>query len=77
MVQGLLQPWHDAVEDPATAQGQVLDRFLKIYARTEYGEQHGASHVDSITAYRRAFPIDVGFLKAREIKGKTNKDEKI
>jgi hypothetical protein len=57
MVQGLLQPWHDAVEDPATAQGQVLDRFLKIYARTEYGEQHGASHVDSITAYRRAFPI--------------------
>jgi hypothetical protein len=57
MVQGLLQPWHDAVNDPAKAQKKVLDRFLRIYAQTEYGKQHGASQIDSIEDYRRAFPI--------------------
>jgi hypothetical protein len=56
-VQGMLQPWHGAVNDPEKAQGQVLDRFLKTYARTEYGKQHGASRVGSIADYRRAFPI--------------------
>jgi hypothetical protein len=56
-VQGMLQPWHDAVNDPAKAQERVLDRFLKTYAQTEYGRQHGASQIDSIADYRRAFPI--------------------
>jgi hypothetical protein len=57
MVQGLLQPWHDAVSDPAKAQEQVLNRFLKTYAQTEYGRQHGASQIDSVEDYRRAFPV--------------------
>jgi hypothetical protein len=57
LVQGLLQPWHEAIDNPAKAQEKVLDRFLKIYAQTEYGEQHGASQVDSVEDYRRAFPI--------------------
>jgi hypothetical protein len=57
MVQGLLQPWHDAVNDPAKAQEEVLNRLLKIYAQTEYGKQHGASQVDSIKDYRCTFPI--------------------
>jgi hypothetical protein len=57
MLQGLLQPWHDAVADPAKAQEDVLHRLLKTYARTEYGAQHGASQIASIDDYRRAFPI--------------------
>jgi hypothetical protein len=57
MVQGLLQPWHDAVSDPAKAQEQTLHRFLKIYADTEYGKQHGAAQVDTIEDYPRAFPV--------------------
>jgi hypothetical protein len=57
LVQGLLQPWHDAVENPSGAQEQVLDRFLKSYAETEYGAQHGASQIDTVEDYRRAFPV--------------------
>ena len=57
MIQALLQPWHDAVADPPKAQQQVLDRFLQIYAQTDYGKQHNAAQVDNIKDYRRAFPI--------------------
>ena len=57
MLAGLLQPWHDAVEDPAKAQEQVLHRLLKGYAQTEYGTQHGAEQIETIADYRRAFPI--------------------
>lgn len=52
-----LQPWRDAVSDPATAQERALQRFLKIYAQTTYGAQHGAGQVESIADYRRAFPV--------------------
>ena len=34
MLQGQLQPWYDAIEDPARAQEQVLHRYLQDYART-------------------------------------------
>lgn len=51
-----LQPWFDATTDPARAQLDVLRRLVSIYAQTDYGAQHGASQVDSVEAYRRAFP---------------------
>jgi len=57
MLQALLQPWHDAVNDPAKAQQVVLHRLLSIYAQTDYGAQHGAAHIDTIADYRCAFPI--------------------
>lgn len=57
MLQGLLQPWHNAVGDPARAQEDVLHRLLKTYSETEYGTEHGASQIDSVKDYRRAFPI--------------------
>jgi hypothetical protein len=57
MLQDQLQPWHDAVGDPARAQEQVLHRLLKDYAQTDYGAQHGASHVDTVEDYRRTFPV--------------------
>ncbi|MBN1179303.1 MAG: GH3 auxin-responsive promoter family protein [Anaerolineae bacterium] len=57
MINGLLEPWHAAVENPAQAQEAVLQRFLRIYAETEYGAQHGAGSVTSIADYRRAFPV--------------------
>jgi len=56
-LQALVQPWHDAVENPAEAQQEVLHRLLQSYARTDYGVQHGASRIETITDYRRAFPI--------------------
>ncbi len=57
MIQALLQPWHDALNDPVKAQQAVLHRLLNIYAQTDYGAQHGAAHIDTIEDYRRAFPI--------------------
>ncbi len=57
MLQPFLQPWHEAVANPAAAQEGVLHRFLQIYAQTDYGAQHGAAQVATLADYRRAFPI--------------------
>ncbi|MGD8397999.1 MAG: GH3 auxin-responsive promoter family protein [Anaerolineae bacterium] len=56
-LQALLQPWHEAVADPPSAQEAVLHRLLGIYAQTRHGREHGAAHVDSLADYRRAFPV--------------------
>jgi len=57
MLDALLQPWYDAVDDPAGSQQAVLQRLLQDYAQTEYGAQHGAAGVETVEDYRRAFPI--------------------
>ncbi|MFQ6101998.1 MAG: GH3 auxin-responsive promoter family protein [Anaerolineae bacterium] len=57
MIEGLLKPWYDAVDNPAKAQEEVLHRLLKGYAQTEYGAQHGASQIETIEDYRSAFPV--------------------
>jgi hypothetical protein len=57
MLHTLLQPWHDAVNDPGTAQQAVLQRFLAIYAQTDYGAQHGVAQIETVEDYRRAFPV--------------------
>ena len=57
MLMGMLQPWLDAVSNPAKAQEKVLHRNLLDYAKTEYGRKHGAEQIESLGDYRRAFPI--------------------
>lgn len=57
MLNAVMQPWHAAVEAPAAAQEDVLQRFLPDYAQTEYGAAHGASAVGSLEDYRHAFPV--------------------
>jgi hypothetical protein len=57
MLASQLQPWHDAVADPTNTQEQVLKRLLSDYAKTSYGEEHGASQVNSLEDYRRTFPV--------------------
>ncbi len=56
MLGALLQPWFDAVADPATAQEKVLQKLLLDYGQTQYGREHGAAHIDNVADYRRAFP---------------------
>jgi len=56
-LQAQLQPWHEAVSDPAGAQEEALRRLLGEYARTEYGRQHGAGGIGALADYRRAFPV--------------------
>ena len=57
MLDALLQPWHDAVDDPAKAQQEVLGHLLQGYAQTDYGTQHGAAQIETMEDYRRAFPV--------------------
>ena len=57
VLEAFLQPWHAAVADPAHAQESVLQRLLKDYAQTDYGRGHGATQVETLADYRRAFPV--------------------
>jgi hypothetical protein len=57
MLTAILQPWHDAVNDPAKAQQGVLHNLLSMYAQTGYGAQHGAAQIETVEDYRRAFPV--------------------
>ena len=56
-LKSFLQPWHEAAADPTRAQHAVLRRLLQTYAQTDYGAAHGAGQIETIDAYRRAFPI--------------------
>jgi len=57
LLNALLQPWHDAVNDPAQAQREVLQNLLQGYAQTGYGKQPGAGEINTMDDYRRAFPV--------------------
>ncbi len=57
MLTAMLQPWQDAVADPAAAQERVLAALLQGYSKTEYGQEHNARKIGTIAEYRRAFPI--------------------
>jgi len=57
LLKAFVQPWHEAVEDPAKAQREVLKRLLEGYAQTDYGAQHGAGQIETVEDYRRAFPV--------------------
>jgi len=57
MIAAMLQPWHAAVADPPGAQEQVLQRLLKDYDQTHYGNEHNAGQVASIADYRQQFPV--------------------
>jgi hypothetical protein len=56
MLKAMLQPWHEAVEDPARAQADVLQRLLADYAKTDHGRQHHAAGIATLAEYRRQFP---------------------
>jgi hypothetical protein len=53
----MLQPWRDALAQPAATQDKVLKGLLEIYAQTDYGTRHGAGNVTDIQSYRRSFPV--------------------
>ena len=52
-----LQPWHESIADPETAQKKVLGVLLEHYGKTEYGRTHSASQIETIEDYRQAFPV--------------------
>ena len=57
LMKAFLQPWHEAMANPAEAQQKVLKGLFAIYAQTDYGSQHDAARLDNIEDYRRSFPV--------------------
>jgi hypothetical protein len=57
--------WHKGLQNPAQTQAQTLEWLVEGYARTAYGEKHGAADLLTVAdnparffeAYRRAFPV--------------------
>lgn len=57
ILQPIVGPWYDSLENPQRAQEQVLGGLLRNYALTQYGMQCGASEISGINDYQEHFPI--------------------
>jgi phenylacetate-coenzyme A ligase PaaK-like adenylate-forming protein len=56
ILQPIIGPWYESLENPQKAQERVLFDLLKKYAVTDYGDSHGASQIGGITEYQAKFP---------------------
>jgi hypothetical protein len=52
----IVNPWYEALKNPAKAQKQTLNVLTEGYARTLYGKKHSALEVKDGTAFRDNFP---------------------
>ena len=57
ILQPIIGPWYDSLENPQKAQEQVLRELLKKYAETDYGKSHGASEINGVADDQISFPI--------------------
>ena len=51
-----LSDWDSSLRDPPSSQRRLLEQLLEGYAKTEYGEIHSATSIDSVEEYRKRFP---------------------
>jgi hypothetical protein len=56
ILQPIIGPWYDSLENPQKAQEQVLGELIKEYAKTDYGKSHSASEIGGIADYKKSFP---------------------
>jgi hypothetical protein len=56
ILQPIIGPWYESLENPQKAQERVLHDLLGKYALTDYGNSHGASRIGGITEYQTQFP---------------------
>jgi hypothetical protein len=57
MLQAFLEPWQRSLANPAAAQDAVLHNLIGDYAKTKYGQEHGAGNIETLADYRKAFPV--------------------
>ena len=57
LLKQLLDPWYESLSDPEAAQNTVLLTLISGYARTEYGNLHGAHSIRNVTEFRQSFPV--------------------
>ncbi len=58
---GFFQPiigsWYDSLNNPQKAQEEVLQKLVRQYEKSQYGEAHCARNVTNMTVFRSNFPI--------------------
>ncbi len=52
----IVNPWHEALQNPAEAQQRVLKNLLEGYAKTLYGKKHSVQEVKDAATFRTNFP---------------------
>ena len=57
ILQPIIGPWYESLENPQKAQEQVLGELLKKYAETDYGKSHSAHQIEGIADYQKNFPV--------------------
>jgi hypothetical protein len=56
ILQPIIKPWYDSLENPQKAQEKTLQELLEKYAKTDYGKSHEASNIEGINEYQSTFP---------------------
>jgi len=56
LLQQIVNPWYEALQNPAETQQQVLKNLVKGYAKTLYGKNHAALDVEGAADFRSKFP---------------------
>jgi hypothetical protein len=57
ILQPIIGPWYESLENPQKAQEQILGELLKKYADTDYGKSHSAPDITGIAEYQKNFPV--------------------
>jgi hypothetical protein len=57
ILQSIVGPWYESLENPQKAQEQILCDLLKKYAITDYGNSHNALQIAGTADYQKSFPI--------------------
>ena len=57
VMKAAVDPWYQALADPAKAQDSVLESLLAHYRQTDYGKEHDADAVSSYADYKHSFPV--------------------
>jgi len=56
ILQQIVSPWYEALENPAEAQRQVLRNLVREYGKTLYGKNRAAHNIESAADFRASFP---------------------
>jgi hypothetical protein len=57
ILQPIIGPWYESLENPQKAQEQILRELLNKYADTDYGKSHSAPDITGIADYQMNFPV--------------------
>lgn len=57
ILQPIIDPWYESLNDPQKAQERVLGELLAKYSETDYGKSHHAPEISGIADYQKNFPI--------------------